>query len=143
MAETRKNPGNLRTGDDRNAYGITAGGSRYDSAMERGESVVRAILTVSILILALHSCAFKGDFLQVQRKYIRQPGTSGVWHFKKALRHGGAVPLRGRITNGPQQSCAQWLPSGRRDVPVFPMLAGKTPTPPRRATSLPTGPSER
>ena len=75
MAETRKNPGNLRTGDDRNAYGITAGGSRYDSAMERGESVVRAILTVSILILAPAMGTYKFKFLLVQRNCIAELGT--------------------------------------------------------------------
>jgi len=52
VAKTRKNPGNLRTGDDRNAYDINIAGSDHISAMESKGSVVRAILTVSILILA-------------------------------------------------------------------------------------------
>lgn len=68
MARTRTIPGQLRTGDDRNAYGITAGGSHRISAMESNGSVVRAILTVGILILALPFHAFKGVFRKVQRK---------------------------------------------------------------------------
>lgn len=72
VAMTRKKPVSLRTGDDRNAYGIAAGGSQGVSAMERNESVVRAIPTVSILILALDAGAFKGDFVQVQRKSMRR-----------------------------------------------------------------------
>lgn len=34
---------------------------------------MRAILTVSIVILALRAAVFKGDFLHVQRKCIRTP----------------------------------------------------------------------
>lgn len=68
MARTRTIPGQLRTGNDRNAYGITAGGSHCIFAMKSSGSFVRTILTVGILILALPFHAFKGVFRQVQRK---------------------------------------------------------------------------
>lgn len=51
------------TGDDRNAYRITAAGSRNVSAMECCESDVRAILTVSIIILASPTSVFKAVIL--------------------------------------------------------------------------------
>lgn len=63
-------PGHLRTGHDRNAYDIAAEGSHHISAMESKGSVVRAILTVSILILALAGATFKIVFEPVQRKGI-------------------------------------------------------------------------
>lgn len=65
------------TGDDRNAYCMTAAGSRSVSAMECGESVVRAILTVSIPIFALRVLAFKAVFSYVQRKRMHsRPASS-------------------------------------------------------------------
>ena len=64
-------PWYLWTGDDRNAYGQVAGGSRNESAMERGESIVRAIPTVSILILMHRSTRFKVQLMCVQRKRTR------------------------------------------------------------------------
>jgi len=76
-------PGELRTGDDRNAFGISAGGSRGNSAMERCKSVVRAILTVSIHILAPPTRVFKAPILQVQRKCIASIHVS--WSAARAL----------------------------------------------------------
>src|SRR6185369_9863349 len=70
VAKTRKNPGNLRTGDDRNACDLDVVGSNYISAMESKGSVVRAILTVSILILARAHWTFKVGSDPVQRKGI-------------------------------------------------------------------------
>jgi hypothetical protein len=52
VANTRRKPGKVRTGDDRNAFDLNVVGSYYISTMERNRSVVRAILTVSMLIVA-------------------------------------------------------------------------------------------
>jgi hypothetical protein len=60
----------IETGDDRNAGGIAAAGSCSISAMECCKSVVRAIPTVSILILAPQSRAFKVAIREEQRKCI-------------------------------------------------------------------------
>jgi hypothetical protein len=62
----------LRTGDDRNAYDTVVARSRSISAMECGGSVVRAILTVSIVIFAPALESFKIEFFPVQRKGIKR-----------------------------------------------------------------------
>jgi hypothetical protein len=70
VAKTRSDPGKVKTGDDRNACDLDVVGSNYISAMESKGSVVRAILTVSILILARAPWTFKVGSDPVQRKGI-------------------------------------------------------------------------